>query len=339
VELTFIGDRCNDHSRSSGYDQICSLFPEAGWLSGRALEAGRMEWHRDPAESGTSVCPIFHVIYGDCSGKALPELLRKRFPKVRILSSTHQPVRRLIEDRPACAALSASDAIVTVSKAQARELNDSGLAIPIYDIPHGVWTRVFRPPSGWSGGPRQDVLLVGSFLRDWNGAKRVVEVLARKGIRSFALGAGSRDHLTGGQHIEVLPRVSEAELAEMYHRSAALFLPFLDATASNALLEAMAAGCPVVCPRLPSLIEYLGSESDCFEAGRYDVAAARILHYVQNSPDRDAKGSVLMARAEQFDWACIKHHYAATYAEVVAEKKLPPDPHRQQQLWGCNGGV
>jgi glycosyltransferase involved in cell wall biosynthesis len=320
IDLVFVGHRCCDHSPSSGYDQVCSLFPEAGWLDGRSLEAGRLEWQREPQEPASMAHALFHVIYGDCSGKALPEILRRRFPEARIVSSAHQPVARLRADLPAIDALKASDAIITVSSAQGSDLADYGLAAPIYSIPHGVWTRVFRPASTPSGPVRRSVLLVGSFLRDWEGAKQVVGVLARAGVRSIALGAGAHANLVGnGSLLEVPPRVSEAELAELYQHSAAVFLPLLDATASNALLEAMAAGCPVVCPRLGPLVEeYLDDDSDAYEAGRYDLAAARLLHYVCNPAAREAKARQLMKRAGEFDWARIKQRYAAVYQEVAA---------------------
>src|SRR5215469_16213488 len=122
MELVFAGDRCCDHSPSSGYDQVCSLFPEAGWLSGRALEAGRLEWLRHSPESAPRGRPVFHVFYGDCSGKPLPMLLRQRFPGARIVSSVHQPFSRLKTDPAACDALRASDALVTLSETQVREL-------------------------------------------------------------------------------------------------------------------------------------------------------------------------------------------------------------------------
>lgn len=320
IDLVFVGDRCCDHSPSSGYDQLCSLFPESGWLSGWGLEAGRLDWHRQPQPSTAGALRIFHVIYGDCSGKGLPERLQSQFPDAMVISSVHQPIARLREDRPAWAALNASDAIVTVSEMQARDLEPLGLVAPIYAIPHGVWTNVFRPASAPSDYHRKDVLIVGSFLRDWEGAKQVVERLAQAGVRSIALGAGAQEHLIDpDSQVEVPPRVSEAELANMYERSAAVLLPFREATASNALLEAMAAGCPVVCPRLPSLVdEYLGDDSDAFEAGRYDIAAARLLHYVRHPSDREAKKQELIARADAFDWSRLKQPHATIYEEVAA---------------------
>lgn len=324
MNLVFAGDRCCDHSPSSGYDQICSLFPDAGWLSGRALERGEVVWHREPAASVAEAPDVFHVFYGDCSGKPLPVLLRERFPGAVIVSSAHQPVGRLMSDAPALAALKASDAIVTVSELQRRELIEAGLTVPVHAVPHGVWTSVFRPRPSADGDRRKDVLFVGSFLRDWEEAKQVAAELAREGIRPIALGAGPREHLAGDVPIDVAPRVSEEELARMYDRAAAVFLPFLEATASNALLEAMAAGCPVVCRRLPSLIdEYLGDDSDTYDAGRSDRAAARLLHYVRNPGAREAKSAELIARAEQFDWSRIKDRYAAIFAQAAAASTAP----------------
>lgn len=338
MNLVFVGHRCCDHSPSSGYDQVCSLFPEAGWLSGSALEAGRLEWYREPNTAYPLDAALFHVIYGDCSGKTLPTLLRKRFPRASIVSSAHQPVSRLVADRPACAALMASDAIVTVSEVQAHELEQAGIAVATYAIPHGVWTKVFRPAPALTVQQRSEVLIVGSFLRDWDGTKRVVGELSRSGVRSIALGAGARDNLTGDDlHVEVLPRVSEADLAELYDRAAALFLPFLDATASNALLEGMAAGCPVVCPRLPSLVEeYLGDDSDSFDVGRYDVAVARLSHYVRNPVDRARKSREVMARADKFDWCRMQTHYEEVYEAVSARPHArlfarPPAPSMEKE--------
>jgi glycosyltransferase involved in cell wall biosynthesis len=317
MDVVFVGHRCCDHSPSSGYDQVCALFPESGWLDGRALEDGHLEWLRESKSSATIERAVFHVFYGDCSGKQLPALLRARFPEAVVVSSAHQPVCRLQADEPALAALKASDAIITVSDLQAHELSQAGVLAPIRSIPHGVWTNVFC--ASGSDRRREHVLIVGSFLRDWSAAKYVIRELARTQVRCIALGAGSRDHLARADVlVDGLQRVSEAELINLYGRAAAVFLPFLEATASNALLEAMAVGCPVVCPRIPSLVdEYLGDDVDAFPADRLDIAVRRLLHYVRHPQDRESRSRTLTARAQRFDWSRLKPQYQAVYERAA----------------------
>lgn len=322
MDVVFVGHRCCDHSPSSGYDQVCALVPEAGWLDGRALEQGRLEWLREPRDSGLAGSPVFHVFYGDCSGKRLPALLRARFPDASIVSSVHQPVARMRADAAAWAAVAASDVLITVSDVQGDELRRLGVPQPIHAIPHGVWREVFR--SATSSAASDFVLIVGSYLRDWAAAKHVIGGLAKGGIRSIALGAGSRDHLsTPDVTVEGLARVPEDELVRLYHRAAAVFLPFLEATASNALLEAMAAGCPIVCPAMPSLVhEYLGDDLDTFPPGRHDLAVARLQHYVHDPAARAARSRTLAQRSERFDWAALAPRYHAAYAHARAAARV-----------------
>ncbi len=320
MNLTFVGHRCCDHSPSSGYDQLARLFSDCSFLDGRALEAGRLECTQGPVPAANSRPPIFHVIYGDCSGKRLPKILKNRFPGAIVVSSAHQPVDQLVNDDTALESLRLSDAIVTVSRVQGRDLQKLRIGPPIYSLPHGVWTRVFHPPTRPAAPPREKVLFVGSFLRDWPGAKMILARLDQAGIRSIGIGEGARKCLANDAlNIELPPRLPEAELAALYDRSAAICLPFGSATASNALLEAMAAGCPVICPRLPSLVEeYLEDDSDTYLPGDYETAAARILHYVRNPDARETIQSKLMSRAARFDWSAIKPRYAAVYAELEA---------------------
>jgi glycosyltransferase involved in cell wall biosynthesis len=318
MDLVFAGHRCCDHSPSSGYDQVCTLFADAGWLDGRALEADRLEWLRETRADRPGEPRVCHVFYGDCSGKRLPTLLRRRFPGAAIVSTLHQPVARMHADADAWAAIQESDLLVTVSALQAQELRALGVSTPVHAIPHGVWTQVFRPRGDCAAG--DFVLIVGSYLRDWAVAKQVIRELAAAGVRCVALGAGSRDHLSQETvAVDGLQRVSEGEFIDLYHRAAAVFLPFLEATASNALLEAMAAGCPVVCPRFPSIVgEYLGDDVDAFPVDRVDVGVARLLHYVRDPAARAARSQTLEARAQRFDWSGLETGYRAVYEQAAA---------------------
>ena len=81
----------------------------------------------------------------------------------------------------------------------------------------------------------------------------------------------------------------------------------------------MAAGCPVICPRLPSLVdEYLGDDLDAFDPGRHDVAVARLLHYVRDPGARQARAQALRARVQRFDWGHLQARYAALFEAVSA---------------------
>jgi glycosyltransferase involved in cell wall biosynthesis len=328
LNLVFAGHRCCDHSPSSGYDQICALFPDAGWLSGPQLAAGRMSWIREPSSTAAACSagsrPVFHVFYGDCSGSALPAILRARFPQAVVISTVHQPVGRLKDDPAGRASLHSVDAIIAISRMQAFQLAELGLTASVHVVPHGVWTHVFRPPPAPVQASRDSVLLVGNYLRDWDGAQQIVGMLADAGVRSVVLGSAVPDRLSMRHPlVEICPRVPEAELAAMYHRSAALLLPVLDATASNALLEAMAAGCPVICPRFPALVDYLGDAADSYLPGRYEEAAARALTYVRQPERRAIRSHALMHQAREFDWARLRPLLAATYRKV-ADRSVPP---------------
>lgn len=323
MNLVFVGHRCCDHSPSSGYDQICALFPQAGWLNGARLAAGQMSWIREPAYDHAAVTawpvPMFHVFYGDCSGSALPAILRARFPGAIIVSTVHQPVSRLKADPAALASLYTVDAIITVSEAQAYQLAGLGLSASVHVVPHGVWTHVFSPRPGPSPARRDSVLLVGNYLRDWDGTRQVVQMLAAADVRSVVLGSAARHQLpVRNPLVEIPPRVTEADLAALYDKSAVLLLPVVEATASNALLEAMAAGCPVICPRFPTLVdEYLGDATDSYAPGRYEDAVTRALAYVRRPERRALRSHALMRRADMFDWGRLRPILAATYQNIA----------------------
>ncbi len=316
IGLVFVGDRCCDHSPSSGYDQVIAQFPTAGWLSGKALERGDVEWHRPPPAADASV--VFHVIYGDCSGSGLPALLRRRHPGRPIIATVHKPASRLLAEREARAGLRDCDALIGLTRSQSDELRAGGFHRPITVIPHGVSVDAFRYANTeltpTSPGP---ILVVGSFLRDWQFARHVLAAPRLRHREVLAVGAAARAQLSGlPPNVHIVDRLSEAELAATYRSASALFLPVLDGTASNALLEAMAAGCPVICPDLPGFVEdYIGDREDSYAPGNAQAAVDKLDRSTDESWRR-RRAVVLADRARHFDWRRLRGQYLDAYATV-----------------------
>ena len=324
MNLTFVGDRCDGHSPSSGYDQVCSLFPDAAWLSGRGLDTGNLSWYRGPIRSGGSSPQLFHVFYGDCRDSTAPGLIRQRFPEATIVSTVHKPVTVLRGDPSALASIGCSDAILAVSHAQGDNLAELGLTDTIEVIPHGVWTEVFRPPV-ITDRPRRTVVLVGNYLRDWDSASRVLARLAESGVRVVIVGArgyAPESVLRCHPAVEEAPRLTEPDLARLYDEAAALFLPVVEATASNAVLEAMSAGCPIVSTSSPLVDEYLPDRSDAFSPGDDEHAVDRLMRYIEDPRARALRSSELMAWAEDFDWHRLRVRFADVYADVSRRPRV-----------------
>ena len=125
--------------------------------------------------------------------------------------------------------------------------------------------------------------------------------------------------------------LDEPELAAHYRGAAAVFLPVIDGTASNALLEAMAAGCPVVCPRLPGFIDdYLGDDEDSYRPG--DVQSALdALERTADTARRRRRAGLLARRAHHFDWSNLRQRFIDAYGAVghrepIEVSRQPPDP-------------
>ncbi len=324
MTLVFVGDACCDHSDHGGYHQLCSMFPEAGWLSARALLAGHLMWIRaastGAATEGDLPGATIHNLYGDYSGRELLRVLRVRVPGATVVATAHMPSSRLQQAPAAMSALREADAVIAVSCAQAGELAQLEVDVPLHAVPHGVWTQTFRRHHDTRFPLRscRPVLVVGTHLRDWAATQYVLATLGELGVPSVVVGDRAGAHLSISHPlVHVRGRVSEGDLLTLYNQAAAILLAVSDATASNALLEAMAAGCPVVAPKLPSLTEYLGDSRDLYTPERPQEAVALLRRYAHDPLKRAIRSRQLASRAGRFDWRALRPQYEAVYQSLT----------------------
>jgi glycosyltransferase involved in cell wall biosynthesis len=106
-----------------------------------------------------------------------------------------------------------------------------------------------------------------------------------------------------GDRVHVLGRLTDAELATVLRRATVLAAPSLAEGFGLPVLEAMAAGVPVVHSDAPALVEVAGGTGVAVERGD-PIALANALRSVVEFPDRTAAlVAAAKARAALFTWA------------------------------------
>jgi len=323
--VVFVSAPCSHHSPSSGYHQLVECFPGAPWIA--SIERGRIRWQREPAGAASgarSVAeldrlhrPIWHVLHADLASTVRD--IRREAPRARIVATLHQPkwfVRELGFDQEANVA--DADVVVVVSRRQLPDL--ASLARRVVAVPHGVWPHAFHPDETPEVDPRS-WLVVGEHLRDWGLIEQVCERTAAAGISWTFVVPRRASGALRIRGVTIESDVSERRLADLYHRAGGTLFALVDATANNALLEALSAGCPIVANDLRGAREYAAEAAEYYRTG--DVAGClRAIDRVatMDPARRRGRAAEQMARAQQYVWTGVARRFRSLFRALEAER-------------------
>jgi glycosyltransferase involved in cell wall biosynthesis len=199
---------------------------------------------------------------------------------------------------------------------------------PVFKIRHGVALDFFQPAPTPSPTNPPRLLMVGQWLRDFKTLERAFSiinkirpdieldcVIPRSARNSEPLIRLAR-HSNVRWHCDLSPE----KLLSLYQASTLLFLPLVDATANNAIVEACACGLPIISTAVGGIPEYVQSDfGELCPPYDHEAHAKAVLSWLDN-PER-LSNARLKARqfAEQnLNWKFIAHDLSLEINSVIS---------------------
>ncbi|MBM2832866.1 MAG: Radical domain protein [Candidatus Brocadiaceae bacterium] len=279
---------------------------------------------------------IIHFMDGEHTAQYLPWICRlPRIMRPKIVATYHQPPE-LIGTLTSKKVISRLDHVTVVSPEQIPYFTELLSPDKITVILHGIDIDFFRPGRESRTDGKFRCITVGHWLRDFKAIQDVAEKLAvYKDIEFHVVSSnktGPRLTELEGLANVILYRdtINDDGLLKLYQQADILFLPLLQSTANNALLEGIACGLPVVSTYLPSVKAYLpGNEAILIKDNDTKLFIDAILHLFHNPEVCKNMARESRKRAEALDWRNIAPQYEAMYSKVINK-----NPHYSKKKSG-----
>ena len=167
-------------------------------------------------------------------------------------------------------------------------------AAPVILIRHGVSLDFFAPDEKRADEALR-LLVVGKWLRDFDTLAASMELIWRANPQAELdcvvpqRQPGTR-RPSCGLHRDSRVRwhadISPEQLRDLYRRAALLFMPLIDGTANNGIVEALACGLPIVSSMVGGIVEYVPENcGQLCRAGEPADHAEAVVKWLRN-PER-----------------------------------------------------
>lgn len=262
---------------------------------------------------------ILHVLYGDWMLDAL--LRRKRLLSSKLVATFHLPAVSVAErfERVQKDALEQVDGAVLLATNDLNTYSTWLRPERVVFIPHGVDTATFRPAE-FKISKTARFIFIGMMLRDFDIAHRVIDRCYSEKIDAefvIVIGGAGKAFFTGCSNAKILSNISEQQLITLYRSCDALFLPLLNSTANNAILEALACGLPVISTRIGGVPDYV--DESCgwlLPPSDFESAYECVREIVWNRELAFDKRKEARLKAEGFSWNRVANKLLNAYGRL-----------------------
>jgi len=332
MNIIHIATRMKHHSLHSGYDRLSDYIPckkfNSGWVSKSLGLIPHRLWAQLLRRSKFYLVPemkreielqvralfrpesIFHFLYGEND-------FRRFRPggKNKLFVTYHFPPMKYSQYFAKPPNLKRVNAIIVVGSNQADYFTRWIPKEKILFIPHGIDTEYYTP--GENGIRNNRILFVGTHLRDFDVLKRVIERIEKLSSNLFFTIVTFKENwkiFQGLRKIELVDDVTEEQLLRYYQSHALLFLPLVDGTANNTLLEGAACGVPIITSDVGAVRDYLDDKSAIIlPSGKTEVIVSTIIDLLNDRNKRSELSANARKKILSFDWENIAERMKRAY--------------------------
>ncbi len=260
---------------------------------------------------------VVHFLNGERDIRHLG-FFKRSFPNTKFCATFHKPPEILKQTIPNPVALQKLDAAIAVGINQVNFLKDWLQIDDVAYIPHGVDTQFFVPDV--SKKKRNTLLFVGQHLRDFETFNETVPTLVEK-VKDLKVNVvihpAYKDKILPHSCENILTGVKDEQLCLLYQEASLLYLPMLDSTACNSLLEAMASGLPIVTSKVGGNGNYLKDTSNVLiESGNDVKFIDETVALLQDKSRLEAIGKTSRKKALELEWSNIAADVQGYYEKL-----------------------
>lgn len=262
---------------------------------------------------------IIHSFYGEHHSWLLRTLPKARGER-RVMTVHLPPSMWHVSFKPG--QIGKFDAVILMSHNQVEPLRkELGFAGKVEVIEHGVDTERFAFKEHVPTPEKIECVMVGNFLRDYQALAEIAKYCetAAPEIHFHVVA-----NMESGAPIVGLPNVthhrgiSDEALVRLYQDSTIGLFTLADCTANNAVLEAMAAGLPIVVNDVGGIRTYVDESFGSFVAKDKPDEVVGVLRALVSDPvGYQERSRQARLKAESFGWDLIAKRTVALYEELI----------------------
>jgi glycosyltransferase involved in cell wall biosynthesis len=239
-----------------------------------------------------------------------------------LLPQFFSPVERLYRRLTYRAAARRSRIVIAISQ-HVKDTVVERLGLPAERV-RVIYLGIDRQRFAPSDVPREHFVLYPANKWPHKNHARLVDAfslvrLEHPDLRLVLTGTG-HDASAYPTNVDVLGRVSDQALADLYRRASALVFPSLYEGFGQPPLEALASGCPVAAARAGALPEVCGDAARYFDPTSVEDLAAAVLDVLSAPGEYVHRG---LAQASRFSWDECARGHDAVYSEVSGGDPRP----------------